>query len=95
MELTSHATARADRTQIVVMASVLAHRANLGFEELRDLHLSHFNGQPVRSLSHLVELVSAASTEQEREHMRFEFEPSGHVVVVEAGGKGVRSTREW
>ena len=26
--------------------------------------------------------------------MRFEFDPSGKVVVVEAGGEGVRSTRE-
>lgn len=68
---------------VVVLAQVLAHRANLGYEDFFDLHLLKFNGVEVRSLQHLKQLVQDSADQ----FMRFEFAPEdgGRLVVLERG----------
>jgi hypothetical protein len=67
--------------EIVVLAQVLAHETNLGYEHLTDLHLLKFNGIEVRSLGHLNKLIS----ESEEPFMTFEFAPGegGRLIVME------------
>lgn len=59
--------------EVVILAQVLAHRANLGYENHYDLHLLKFNDIDVRSLQHLNELVSESTDP----FMTFEFAPKG------------------
>jgi len=70
--------------QVVVLAQVLAHRENLGYDKYMDLHLVTYNGAEVRSLRHLHRLIRSG----EEEFMRFEFAGDGPVIVLE------RSTME-
>lgn len=65
--------------QIVVLAQVLAHPKNLGYDMLQDLHLRKVNGQDVRSLQHFRTLL----TECEDEYIRLEFAPNDTCVVLE------------
>ena len=67
--------------EVVVLAQVLAHETNLGYEHLTDLHLLKFNGVEVRSLHHLNNLIH----ESEEAYMTFEFAPKegGRLVVME------------
>lgn len=67
--------------EVVVLAQVLAHESNLGYENLIDLHLLKFNGVEVKSLGHLNKLIS----ESEGAFMTFEFAPEegGRLVVME------------
>ncbi len=65
--------------EVVVLASVLCHRSNLGYEHLANLHLKSFNDIEVTSLSHLNHLLDV-STEK---FFRFEFSPSGNVVIID------------
>ena len=85
--------------QVVVLTQVLAHRSNLGYEQLSNLHLHSFNGVPVTSLAHLDTLIRATcegrspingqqhAHKREREararHMRFEFLPAEKLIVLE------------
>ena len=85
--------------QVVVLTQVLAHRSNLGYEQLSNLHLHSFNGVPVASLAHLDTLIRATcegrspingqqhAHKREREararHMRFEFLPAEKLIVLE------------
>lgn len=67
--------------EVVVLAQVLAHHDNLGYEDLTDLRLLKFNGQPVRSLRHLNELISTSNGD----FFTFEFAPEdgGRMIVLE------------
>lgn len=58
-------------------SQVLAHKVNLGYEGMNNLQLLAFNGQAVRSLSHLVHLADG-NTEP---FLRFEFFPDKTVVL--------------
>jgi S1-C subfamily serine protease len=48
--------------QVVVLQKVLADRVNQGYHEYENLRITHFNGEAVRSLAHLVERIDATST---------------------------------
>jgi len=65
--------------QVVVLAQVLAHPKNLGYDMLQDLHLKKINGKDVRSLQHFRQLL----TECEDEYIRLEFAPNDNCVVLE------------
>lgn len=76
-----HQPLKSDGDEVVVLAQVLAHRANLGYENLYDIHLLKFNGVDVRSLRHLKELINTS----ESPFMTFEFAPKdgGRLVVLD------------
>lgn len=67
--------------EVVVLAQVLAHQANLGYENFIDLHLLKYNDVEVRCLRHLQELIS----ESTGPFMTFEFSPKdgGRLIVLE------------
>ena len=67
--------------EVVVLAQVLAHRSNLGYENYYDLHLVKFNNIDVRSLRHLAELIG----ESTGSFMTFEFAPKegGRLIVLD------------
>ncbi len=66
--------------EVVVLASVLCHRANLGYEHLANEHLVFFNGAAVTSVAHLDALLRANVAP----FLRFEFGATGKVVVLDA-----------
>mmetsp|Transcript_1402 Transcript_1402/g.2862 ORF Transcript_1402/g.2862 Transcript_1402/m.2862 type:complete len:614 (+) Transcript_1402:72-1913(+) len=70
-----------DGDEVVVLAQVLAHKANLGYENYVDLHLIKFNDVEVRCLRHLHELIS----ESTGPFMKFEFAPKegGRLIVLD------------
>jgi len=70
--------------EVVVLAQVLAHEANLGYEHWIDLHLLKFNGVEVKSLGHLNDLISE-NMRKEEQFMTFEFAPEegGRLIVME------------
>jgi hypothetical protein len=76
-----HQPLKSDGDEVVVLAQVLAHSANLGYENLYDIHLLKFNGVDVRSLCHLEELINTS----EGTFMTFEFAPKegGRLVVLD------------
>merc|ERR1711879_571116 len=41
----------------IVLSQVIAHRANLGYENFKNEHLVSFNGEPVKNLRHLDEMI--------------------------------------
>ena len=53
----------ADRIEPVVLQKVLADEANIGYHQYENLLVSAVDGQPVRCLAHLVELVEQGSGE--------------------------------
>jgi len=66
--------------EVVILAQVLAHRENLGYDKLSDLHLDTLNGKQVLSLLHLQNLID----ECEDTFLRFEFaSPDNHMIVLE------------
>jgi len=65
--------------QVIVLAQVLAHPKNLGYDKYGNLHLKKFNDQDVRSLQHLQTLLDQC----QEEFISFEFAPGGHYVVLE------------
>jgi hypothetical protein len=67
--------------EVVVLSQVLAHKSNLGYEHLMDLHLIEFNGVEVRCLRHLQQMIDE-STEP---FMSFQFSPkeTGRLVVMD------------
>lgn len=66
--------------QVVILSQVLAHRENLGYDQLSDLHLEKLNGQSVRSLAHLNSLIQNSKDER---FLRFEFQPKDRIVILE------------
>lgn len=66
--------------ELVALTQVLAHEANVGYEDYCNLHLLAFNEREVRSVAQLARLVA----ECEEETFRFRFFPH-HLVVLEAG----------
>ena len=71
--------------EVVILSSVLAHRANLGYEHLENLRLKALNGDPVRSLAHLAALVQGGGGGDP--FLRFTFDGGGggaKVVVLDA-----------
>jgi hypothetical protein len=76
-----HAPLKQRGDEVVVLSQVLAHKANLGYEHLMDLHLLEFNGIEVRCLRHLQQLIEE-STEP---FMSFQFAPkdTGRLVVLD------------
>jgi hypothetical protein len=68
--------------QTVILSQVLAHRENLGYDKLTDLHLEKVNGEKVRSLAHLKTLIENESGDQQV-FLRFEFQPKNVIVVLE------------
>ena len=58
--------------QVVVLSQVLAHPSNVGYEHLVNVQLKACNGEPVRNLKHLVQLVEKS---KER-FVRFEVGPT-------------------
>ena len=67
--------------EVVVLSQVLAHKANLGYEHLMDLHLIEFNGVEVRCLRHLQQLIDECTDP----FMRFQFAPkdTGRLVILD------------
>jgi hypothetical protein len=67
--------------EVVVLSQVLAHKANLGYEHLMDLHLIEFNGVEVRCLRHLQQLIDECS----EPFMAFQFSPkeTGRLVIMD------------
>jgi hypothetical protein len=65
--------------QVVVLAQVLAHAENLGYEEYRNLHLVAVNGCKVQSLRHFQELVDECC----EPFLRLEFAPKNRIVVLD------------
>jgi S1-C subfamily serine protease len=65
--------------QLVLLSHVLAHKENLGYDTLGDLHLEKINNQKVRSLAHMKHLIDECT----EEFLRFEFAPNNYVVVLE------------
>lgn len=65
--------------QVVILSHALAHKENLGYDTLCDLHLEKVNGQKVRSLQHLKSLLEDCKDE----FVRFKFAPTDHIVVLE------------
>lgn len=74
--------------QVVVLVQVLAHRQNLGYDRLTDLHLEKVNGERVRSLRHLNALIQESSDE----FLRFEF--AGNRIIVLERSHVESSTKE-
>ena len=70
--------------EVVVLSQVLAHKANLGYEHLMDLHLIEFNGVEVRCLRHLQQLIDDCTDP----FMRFQFAPkeTGRLVILDREG---------
>jgi len=67
-----------DRREVVVLQKVLADRVNQGYHDLDNLVIMAVDGQPVRSLRHLVKLV------EERPHdtfVRFQGSDGSEVVL--------------
>ena len=67
--------------EVVVLAQVLAHKANLGYEHYYDLHLLKFNDEDVRSLQHLKKLIDVSDDP----FMKFEFGPKdgGRIIILD------------
>ena len=89
---------RAEGDEVVVLACVLAHRANLGYEHLENLRLRKCNGVPVRSLKHLQTLLygpnadsnSNNNLDNQSEEGSSSFErPAFHRFVFEPNGRVV------
>ena len=76
-----NAPLKQEEDEVVVLAQVLAHRGNLGYENFFDLHLLKFNDVEVRSLRHLNELIDKS----EGPFMTFEFAPEdgGRLIVLD------------
>lgn len=70
-----------DEDEVVVLAQVLAHRTNLGYENFVDMHLLKLNGTKVKCLRHLQELIK----ESTGPYMTMEFAPEegGRLVVLD------------
>ncbi|EFN59770.1 hypothetical protein CHLNCDRAFT_56559 [Chlorella variabilis] len=69
--------------QVVVLSSVLACDATMGYESttgVRDSAVAAFNGTPVQNLAQLARLVMAC----QEGFMRFDLEAANKVVVVDA-----------
>ena len=65
--------------EIVILAQVLAHSSNLGYDKYSDLHLVKFNEKKVRSLRHLKTLLDECT----ERFAKFEFAPDGRTVIME------------
>ena len=74
-----HGSMEEKTDQVVILSHVLAHKENLGYDTLCDLHLVKVNGEKVLSLQHLKDLLEACTDE----FVRFEFAPKDHIVVLE------------
>jgi S1-C subfamily serine protease len=72
--------------EVVVLSQVLAHKANLQYENYMDLHLLEFNGIEVKSLVHLQQLID----ESTGPFMTFQFAPKdgGKFVVLDHENHG-------
>ncbi|KAL4855164.1 Protease Do-like 9 [Chlorella vulgaris] len=69
--------------QVVVLSSVLACDATLGYEStlgIKDSPVVAFNGEPVRNLAQLARLVNDCT----EDYMRWDLEAGGKVVVMES-----------
>jgi len=66
--------------QVVVLSQVLAHSINVGYEHLVNYLVTSCNGEPVRNLRHLVELIDG---NRER-FLRIDLSPHNECVVLEA-----------
>ncbi|KAL8271019.1 hypothetical protein Esti_005060 [Eimeria stiedai] len=53
--------------QIVILTHVLAHEITVGFEHLHNIQVQKFNGQPIRTLRHLKDLVEGSTDEYWRQ----------------------------
>ena len=80
MELASYGERASETQEVVVLAHVLAHRVNLGFDHLSHMQLSQFNGKDVLSLADLAKFLESNSDP----YLRFDFQPGGKVIVLEA-----------
>lgn len=80
IELASYGRRMSPTQEVVVLAHVLAHRANLGFDDFCHLELSKFNGFEIQSLAQLAKLL----TNNTEPYLRFDFRPGAEVVVIEA-----------
>jgi hypothetical protein len=73
-----HKAPERETDQVVVLAQVLAHAENLGYDQFQDLHLVKVNGEKVRSLLHLKQLIDASQDT----FLRLEFQPDNQIVVL-------------
>ncbi len=55
-----------DVEEVVLLSQVISHSCNIGYETYRNLHLESFNGEKVRSMRHLKDLVDYAVQRVER-----------------------------
>jgi len=73
------------KDEVVVLSQVLVHPENLGYDKYSALHLTKYNGVPVKSLFHLKNLIynNENDVEEEEPFMRFEFAPHSTTIVME------------
>ena len=80
--------------EVVILSQVISHTCNIGYETYRNMHLKRFNGETVKSLKHLKELVdlslrgvnstkAAKAAKKDAAPLVFEF-ASGQLLVLEA-----------
>ena len=82
--------------QVVVLNQVLAHRTNLGYDRLTDLHLTKVNGIKIRNLEHLQRVLALEDEHFEKkdnsnsnsnsninQFLTFEFAPDERLIVLE------------
>jgi S1-C subfamily serine protease len=68
--------------EVVMLAMVIAHNCNIGYEKFSNHQLLKFNGEEVRSLRHLKQVVDTAKASG-CEQLVFEF-TSGRFLVLDA-----------
>ncbi|GJP39933.1 hypothetical protein CLOM_g24251 [Closterium sp. NIES-68] len=77
-----HGHAEHEDEEVVVLSQVLAHEANIGYEDITNTCLVSLNGMRVRNVRHLASLVDACTHDSSREpFMRFELEHRQLVVL--------------
>ncbi|KAL8440135.1 hypothetical protein Efla_005254 [Eimeria flavescens] len=69
--------------QIVILTHVLAHEITVGFEHLHNIQVLKFNGQQVRTLRHLKDLVEASADE----FWRFDLDHEEVVILKASAAK--------
>jgi hypothetical protein len=71
-----------NRDQLVMVLKVLAADVNQGYHEVTNWLVKEVNGQPVRNLRHLVELVELVEQDGARPYVEFK-NPNGQMLVLD------------
>ena len=68
--------------QIVVLSQVLACDATLGYEEIHNTQVLHFNSTRIRYLAHLAELTTACTQPFMRFDLDLDVSPLSNAVLL-------------